>query len=84
MTETITCPMCQETMEHEKDKDYFFCPDGCGEFWPAEKEFDAAKLFEQEIKDKKKLSTFKGSGNKAKKHDDRKRVILRTYAHLVK
>ncbi len=75
--------MCQETMEHKKDKDYFFCLYGCGEFWPAEKDFNAEKLFRQEIKDKEKLSTFKGSGNRVKKHDDRKRMILRTYAHLI-
>ena len=42
-------------MKYDPEKDFYECLDGCGEFWPATKEYSAAKMFWQEVRDKKSI-----------------------------
>ena len=71
----IFCPMCGEAMKYDPEKDFYECLDGCGEFWPANKEYDAAKMFWQEIRDKKSMITKPGSSSRSSKRRSKKKPV---------
>ncbi len=73
----IFCPFCEEAMRYEYEKDFYYCPDGCCEVWPKEKEYDAAKLFWQEIREKKGMISKYGSSGQSGRRRKKKKPIYR-------
>jgi hypothetical protein len=69
----IFCPFCEEAMRYEYEKDFYYCPNGCCEVWPKEKEYDAAKLFWQEIRDKKGVIPKRSGGSRSGKKYKKKK-----------
>ena len=76
----MRCPGCEDTMTFETEKEFYYCPSGCGEWWPdVDDEFVGRRAFWDEIKSKKKACLFKGSGGRKGRRDDKQKKRKHNY-----
>jgi hypothetical protein len=65
------CPWCDELMDYNEDRDFFTCPNGCGEWWPQDE--DAQVLFRKDVNEKRRNVRGSGSSSGRRHKKDVKR-----------